>query len=118
MKNRVVFFYLALLSLFYFISCSKHDGFPEYSGLYLGQKPPGNNPQLFMPGLISPITSITVSHFLNRDGYVCFRSWKKGLIIPTKKMVGQIREEITRKLKNLENRMKAASTTPKRSLVL
>ncbi len=42
-----------LLILFFLSVCAKHDSFPVLKGPYLGQEPPGDEPQLFLPGLIS-----------------------------------------------------------------
>jgi hypothetical protein len=50
--------------------------FPEYSGPYLGQKPPGKTAELFAPGLISGKKYVGCSGFLN-DGTVFIYSTMK-----------------------------------------
>ncbi len=78
MKNLIVCFSLVLLSLFFFGGCSKNEDFPEYTGPYLGQEPPGFEPQLFLPGLISTNYIDHCIAFLN-GGRVCvFSIWEKG----------------------------------------
>ena len=64
--------YLGLIfSLFLILChCAKQDGFPELSGPYLGQKPPGKEPQLFMPGFVSTTDLNICIAFLN-SGKVC-----------------------------------------------
>lgn len=60
------------------ISCTQKDDFPIFSGPYLGQSPPGSEPQLFMPGLISTNYIDHCIGFL-RNGRVCvFSIWEKG----------------------------------------
>ncbi|MCP4724167.1 MAG: hypothetical protein GY863_03980 [bacterium] len=45
---------LLILFIFYsFINCSQNENFPELTGSYLGQKPPGMIPEVFAPGIIS-----------------------------------------------------------------
>jgi len=76
-KNLYLCFCLVLLGLF-FSGCSKHEEYLDYTGPYLGQEPPGNEPQLFMPGLISTNYIDHCIAFLN-GGKVCvFSIWEKG----------------------------------------
>ena len=69
MKNFILCLCLGLLGLF-FIGCSKSKEFSEYTGPYLGQKPPGKEPQLFMPGFVSTTGLDICIAFLN-SGKLC-----------------------------------------------
>ncbi|OGU61372.1 MAG: hypothetical protein A2V66_15945 [Ignavibacteria bacterium RBG_13_36_8] len=51
MKRVVPLFCLVVLSLSNLLS--QQNDFPKLTGPYLGQKPPGNVPELFAPGIIS-----------------------------------------------------------------
>jgi Tol biopolymer transport system component len=53
MKNRAVFIGILLSIMIVFISHAQQDDFPVLKGPYLGQKPPGMTPELYMPGVIS-----------------------------------------------------------------
>jgi tetratricopeptide (TPR) repeat protein len=58
--------------------CTEKDDFPVFRGPYLGQSPPGSEPQLFMPGLISTNYIDHCIGFL-REGRVCvFSIWERG----------------------------------------
>ncbi len=58
--------------------CTEKDNFLVYRGPYLGQSPPGSEPQLFMPGLISTNYIDHCIGFL-KEGRVCvFSVWEKG----------------------------------------
>ncbi len=72
----------ATTATFFFVLCScgdpavvpKHvSGFEALSGPYLGQRPPGEKPQIFLPGLISSYSSETYIVFLN-DAKACVYS--------------------------------------------
>lgn len=68
---------LALI-LMLLTGCTEKDDFPVFRGSYLGQSPPGSEPQLFMPGLISTNYIDHCIGFL-REGRVCvFSIWEKG----------------------------------------
>ena len=43
------------LSAVFVISCFQQSNFPTLKGPYLGQKPPGNEPELFAPGILTDI---------------------------------------------------------------
>jgi len=68
-----------LLSVFMLLTgCTEKDDLPALSGPYLGQTPPGSEPLLFMPGLISTNYIDHCIGFL-REGLVCvFSIWEKG----------------------------------------
>ncbi len=51
--NMKKFVYLSYLLLIAFISCSQQNDFPKLTGPYLGQKTPGQTPEIFAPGIIS-----------------------------------------------------------------
>jgi hypothetical protein len=53
MKKSICQFSVILIFLLVFNTCTKNDDFPLIKGPYLGQEPPGLEPQLFLPGLIS-----------------------------------------------------------------
>ena len=50
-KNRFLFW--KGLIIFIFVTCSRQGDFPELTGPYLGQRPPGETPELFAPGILS-----------------------------------------------------------------
>jgi len=70
MKRYVFLMSFVLLVLWLFSGCSLQEYFPELSGPYLGQKPPGKEPQLFMPGFVSTTGLDICIAFLN-SGKVC-----------------------------------------------
>jgi Tol biopolymer transport system component len=53
MKQGAIFIGIFLSILFVFSSHAQQGDFPVLKGSYLGQKPPGDLPELFMPGIIS-----------------------------------------------------------------
>ena len=78
MKNRTKTLIVSFFSTVLLIGCGDRDDFPQLTGPYLGQSPPGSEPQLFMPGLISTNYTNHCIGFL-REGRVCvFSIWEKG----------------------------------------
>jgi tetratricopeptide (TPR) repeat protein len=61
---------LILIGISLFPSCHRRDDFSLLKGPYLGQKPPGKDPQLFMPGFVSTTDLDICIAFLN-SGKVC-----------------------------------------------
>jgi len=53
MKQKAVFIVLVFSILLFFKGYAQKNDFPVLKGPYLGQKPPGDLPELFMPGIIS-----------------------------------------------------------------
>ncbi len=53
MKNKRLFFGIVLLASFFISYSNPRGDFPVVKGPYLGQKPPGQRPEIFAPGIIS-----------------------------------------------------------------
>lgn len=53
MKPKAGFFGVGFLVVLMMNSCIQQDDFPILKGQYLGQKPPGLEPEIFAPGIIS-----------------------------------------------------------------
>jgi Tol biopolymer transport system component len=80
-KNRFLFW--KGLIIFIFVTCSRQGDFPVLTGPYLGQRPPGETPELFAPGILSHgfhERHLTLSpdgteiYFtMTDDNYVCHR---------------------------------------------
>ena len=66
MKKNIVLVSLIFLILFFSGYCSKKDKFPVLKGPYLGQTPPGKEPEIFAPGLITTHYSQSYIAFLNK----------------------------------------------------
>ena len=69
---RLILRYVLLPAIFLlFISgCSQKDGFPSLKGPYLGQEPPGDEPELFMFGVVTTLDVEYCISFLDQ-GRVC-----------------------------------------------
>ena len=86
-------FLAVIISMFSCINNSyqtKHS-FPELSGPYLGQIPPGDMPELFAPGIIST-AMYTRDITMTPDGneiYFCISAFRYNLIFYTKQMNGK-----------------------------
>ena len=78
MKKSFLTFYIFLLvgtNL-----CSQQSDFPELTGPYLGQKPPGMTPEIFAPGIISTGKNEHLTPTFSPDGTECFWSlWDQGV---------------------------------------
>jgi Tol biopolymer transport system component len=64
MKQETIFIGITILLALIFNSCARQSDFPVLKGPYLGQKSPGNTPELFAPGIVSTRhyeNSITIS---------------------------------------------------------
>ncbi|MGD8538682.1 MAG: tetratricopeptide repeat protein, partial [Candidatus Aminicenantes bacterium] len=69
--NAVIF--ILFITLIFLTCCSKSDNFSRLEGPYLGQTPPGAEPEIFAPGLITTHYSQSYIAFLN-DARVCVYS--------------------------------------------
>ena len=81
-----IIFYCYILNLF----AQNPSSFKELSGPYLGQAPPGNEPELFAPGLIST-AMYTRDMAMTPDGneiYFCISALGYNLIFYTKQIDG------------------------------
>jgi len=67
MKFRAVFIGVLLSIMFVSISHSQQDEFPVLKGPYLGQKPPGSTPRLFLPDIITEQVHSTAIFSLQGD---------------------------------------------------
>lgn len=52
-KAQIVYSFILLPVLAIHLGCSQDNGFPVVTGEYLGQTPPGTEPVLFAPGIVS-----------------------------------------------------------------
>jgi len=78
MKLKVSLFGILMFSILVISTYAQQDDFPFLKGPYLGQKPPGLEPQLFLPGLISTHYVDHCIAFLD-EGRVCvFAIWERG----------------------------------------
>lgn len=78
MKRFICMLSVIIIFLLVFNSCAKKKYSPHFQGPYLGQKPPGNKPQLFLPGLVSTNYIDHCTAFI-KAGRVCvFSIWEKG----------------------------------------
>jgi hypothetical protein len=68
MKINVIFFYSFLLILPLFSQNTKKDNWPILKGPYLGQKPPGEKPEIFAPGIVSTKEHIEMGFTCTSDG--------------------------------------------------
>ena len=53
MKKAASLLYTTVLYVIFSCSCQNQSDFPDLKGPYLGQKPPGNSPEIFAPGIVS-----------------------------------------------------------------
>jgi len=53
MKLKVSFVGIIFFIVLVLINCAKQDDFPVLKGPYLGQKPPGMTPEIFVPGVLN-----------------------------------------------------------------
>jgi hypothetical protein len=67
MKHQAICVGILLFVTGGFLGLAQNDKFPVLQGPYLGQKPPGQTPRLFAPGIIS-ICSQHSSVYFSRDG--------------------------------------------------
>jgi len=89
--------FLVLISLLALtLACIKNNSeqehsFPDLSGPYLGQSPPGDSPELFAPGIIStPMYTRDIT--MTPDGkeiYFCISAFRYNLIFYTKQVNGK-----------------------------
>ena len=53
MNKSFVYICLLILATFFVVNLIARDDFPVLKGPYIGQKPPGQKPSIFMPGLLN-----------------------------------------------------------------
>jgi len=73
-KKKLVFLGVVILLQILIINCGKQSGFSILKGPYLGQKPPGDVPELFAPGIVSSVYLEHSSAVLTPDGNELFWS--------------------------------------------
>ena len=88
MRINTCSFFLLMFVVFMFITCSRGDDYSDLKGPYLGQTPPGTEPQLFMPGLVSTHGFDICIAFL-QGGTVCVFSNDENKIYYTYEKDGQ-----------------------------
>jgi ribosomal protein L24E len=88
MKFRTIFFRILLCIMSAFISHAGQDEFPVLKGPYLGQKPPGQTPELFAPEIISTCSQHSSVYF-SRDGKEVYFS----RMFPRPSVIMYMREE-------------------------
>lgn len=77
MKFKVTVIILIFSAIFTFGNYTQQKDFPVLKGPFLGQKPPGDVPELFMPGIISNC-DLHSSVYFSADGKeVCFSKLKE-----------------------------------------
>ncbi len=55
MKQKVTIIGIMIMLGMIFSNCTQQSDFPVLRGPYLGQKPPGDVPELFAPGIVSDV---------------------------------------------------------------
>lgn len=70
MESKAGFIFIGLFIVLIMHSCAYQGDFPFLKGPYFGQKPPGENPELFMFGLITTLDVEYCISFLDK-GRVC-----------------------------------------------
>ena len=80
MKCKSVLLNILLISCMLIISCSQNSEseFPELTGPYLGQEPPGKTPELFAPGLLSAGGDEANITFTPDGRELCYTLWTPG----------------------------------------
>ena len=73
MKHKWISFVVA--SILLLISCKSKDDFPVLSGPYLGQKPPGETPEIFAPGIVCTEKNEGYLVFLDHGRVLVFDRW-------------------------------------------
>ena len=74
-----IFYISLLISILFLVSnLTAKDEFPILKGPYLGQKPPGTNPEVFAPGIISTDISEGCSGWGIEMEYFIFQRWIDG----------------------------------------
>ena len=53
MRKRSWIFWVSFFIFIFAILCQRQESFPNLSGPYMGQSPPGNEPEVFAPGIVS-----------------------------------------------------------------
>lgn len=79
MKQKTIFIEIVMLLGLLFNTCTHQSDFPVLKGSYLGQKPPGDIPELFAPGIISTGNhEIWIS--ISPDGREMYYTLRAGLL--------------------------------------
>ncbi len=68
MKNGAIFIGILLSLISVFVGHTQQDDFPVLKGPYLGQKPPGEKPEIFAPGIVSTKDHIEMGFTCTSDG--------------------------------------------------
>jgi len=68
MKHKVHLIVVFFLGIILFNHCTRTDDFPVLKGPYLGQKPPGMTPEIFVSGIISTENSAEYGGHFSPDG--------------------------------------------------
>jgi hypothetical protein len=76
LKKNILLLIVILIGSFIFVSCNQKNEskFPEFKGPYLGQKPPGDVPEIFAPGIIPDIGTEHTACMFTSDGKEVFWS--------------------------------------------
>ncbi len=86
MKQKAIFIGIVILLVLIFNTCTRQSDFPVLTGPYLGQKLPGDVPELFAPGPLAA-GSIEYSIAFSPDGmefcYTLFTPAGRFLAEPT-----------------------------------
>ncbi|UCC39504.1 MAG: PD40 domain-containing protein [Candidatus Aminicenantes bacterium] len=88
MKTIMIISGIIILFMSLFTGCPGQDDFPVVKGDYLGQKPPGDTPEVFAPGIISTEATEGASSFSNDGCFYFFaraRSAQEGIFIMEQK---------------------------------
>ncbi len=74
MKHKATIIGIMVILVMIFSNCTRQSGFPVLKGSYLGQKPPGDVPELFAPGIVSSVYLEHSSAVFTPDGKELFWS--------------------------------------------
>ena len=77
MKQKAIFVGISILLGLIFNTCSRQSDFPVLKGFYLGQKPPGDVPELFAPGIVSSVYCEHSGAVFTPDGKELF--WSRAI---------------------------------------
>jgi Tol biopolymer transport system component len=91
MKPKALCIGIFWCAIIIFESCAQGNGVPVLKGPYLGQRPPGNTPEVFEPKIVSTGLDELNSVFSpdGREFYFCVRNFSGAVSIFQMKMVGE-----------------------------
>jgi hypothetical protein len=72
MKQGSIFAGITIILLLFLTTCARQSSFPILKGPYLGQKPPGDVPELFAPGIVTSIYAEHTAAVFTHDGKEVF----------------------------------------------